>query len=324
MNILIIRTDKLGDFITALPTCKLLKQYNPNFKITVCVATLNKDLAQSCDFIDAVIVDDTPSAFALAKKFRPHQFDIAIALFSNTKVALAGWLARVPKRIAPATKLAQIFYTHRLTQRRSEVKMAEYEYNIELARSQFPQIKPDFEKPLLRFDPKEIEKSYQKFCKKYAITKPIIAFHAGSGGSSDANWTLDEYLELIQSVDTKKFQVLMTFGPDEGALKKEVIQKASGLDIIFYSSQEGLVHFAKLLASCKLFVSTSTGTYHLAALVGTPTMTFFADSLFASVKRWKAVSEEALQHPYMLSSDRKRRQKQFQEVKKALIDYPIL
>ncbi len=324
MNILIIRTDKLGDFITALPTCKLLKQYNPNFKITVCVATLNKDLAQSCDFIDAVIVDDTPSAFALAKKFRPHQFDIAIALFSNTKVALAGWLARVPKRIAPATKLAQIFYTHRVTQRRSEVKMAEYEYNIELARSQFPQIKPDFEKPLLRFNPKEIEKSYQKFCKKHAITKPIITFHAGFGGSSDANWTLDEYLELIQSVDTKKFQVLMTFGPDEDALKKEAIQKASGLDIIFYSSQEGLVHFAKLLASFQLFVSTSTGTYHLAALVGTPTMTFFADSLFASVKRWKAVSNEALQHPYMLSSDRKRRQEQFQEVKKALNDYPIL
>ncbi len=112
----------------------------------------------------------------------------------------------------------------------------------------------------------------------------------------------------------------MTFGPDEDELKKEAINKAVGLDIIFYSSTDGLVEFAKLLASFKLFVSTSTGTYHLAALVGTPTMTFFADSLFASVKRWKAVSDEGIQHPYMLSSDLQKRKKQFREVQKELSD----
>ena len=269
-------------------------------------------------FIDDVIIDDTSSAFELAKKLKPYNFDISITLFSNTKVALAGWFARIPIRIAPATKLAQIFYTHRVKQRRSQVKMSEYEYNMQLAIEQFLDLKPDFETPLLQFQTQELEQTYQKFSHRYAIKKPIIAFHPGFGGSSDANWTLDEYLELIRSLDTKDIQVIMTFGPDEDALKKEAMQKASGLDIIFYSSQDGLVNFAKLLASFKLFVSTSTGTYHLAALVGTPTMTFFADSLFASVKRWKAVSDESMQHPYMLSSDIQKREKQFQEIKKEL------
>jgi ADP-heptose:LPS heptosyltransferase len=98
------------------------------------------------------------------------------------------------------------------------------------------------------------------------------------------------------------------------------MKKAAGLDIIFYSSHNGLVDFAKLLSSFKLFVSTSTGTYHLAALVGVRTMTFFADSLFASVKRWKAVSDESLQHPYMLSQDGTKRKEQFYKIKKDLLN----
>ncbi len=133
MNILIVRTDKLGDFITALPTCKVLKEYDSSFKITVCVAPLNAELARACEFIDDVIVDNTSSAYELSKKLKPHHFDISITLFSNTKVALAQFLARIPKRIAPATKIAQIFYTHRIKQKRSEVKMAEFEYNLALA-----------------------------------------------------------------------------------------------------------------------------------------------------------------------------------------------
>jgi ADP-heptose:LPS heptosyltransferase len=319
MNILIVRTDKLGDFITALPTCKVLKEHNPDFRITVCVAALNKELAKACDFIDDVIVDDTSSAFTLAKKLRPYSFDISLTLVSNTKVALAQFLAQIPKRIAPATKIAQIFYTHRIKQRRSEVKMAEYEYNLALLKSAFADIELKFERPLLRFKKEDIKLTYQRFCTKYAIKKPVIAFHPGFGGSSDANWTLDEYIELIASLSAKDFQVVMTFGPDEDKLKKEAIKKAVGLDIIFYNSQDGLVNFAKLLASFKLFVSTSTGTYHLAALVGTPTVTFFADSLFASVKRWKAVSDESIQHPFMISTDLKKRDKLFLHVKQELI-----
>jgi ADP-heptose:LPS heptosyltransferase len=199
--------------------------------------------------------------------------------------------------------------------------MAEYEYNMQLAKSEFKELNLDFKRPLLTFDKDEVKEIYKRFSQKYDIKKPIIAFHPGFGGSSDANWTLDEYIELISSVlHVNSFQVVMTFGPDEEELKKEAMKKAAGLDIIFYSSHNGLVDFAKLLSSFKLFVSTSTGTYHLAALVGVRTMTFFADSLFASVKRWKAVSDESLQHPYMLSQDGTKRKEQFYKIKKDLLN----
>ena len=319
MTILAVRTDKLGDFITALPTFYVLKQQNPANRIVACVAPLNRALAEACPFIDEVIVDEGEGVLAFASKLRKVGANASVTLFSTTRVALAQFLARIPRRIAPATKLAQLFYTDRIVQRRSKVAMAEFEYNLQLAKVLFPGIDLAFPHPLLRFPQDEVEAVYRQFCAKYGVSKPVVAFHPGFGGSSEANWTLEEYIGLVRTLQHRRdIQVVMTFGPDEADLRKAATHMAKGLDVIFYTSREGLVAFAELLSSFRLFVSTSTGTYHLAAAVGTPTMTFFGDSLFASVKRWKGVSDEKIQHPFMLSMEPQKRQAQFEEVKRAL------
>ena len=320
MNILVVRTDKLGDFVTALPTMYVLKQYNPDNRVIACVAPLNKGLAKSCDFIDEVIVDDGSSLFALSKKIRAAKIDASITLFSNTRVALAQFLAGISKRIAPATKIAQIFYTKRVKQRRSEVKMSEFEYNLELTKALFSDVSLEYKKPLLEFE--DSKKVYNVFCANHDIKKEIVAFHVGFGGSSDANWNLDEYEILIREVlKDAKYQVVLTFGPDEKDLYENMQNRFFGENIVFYLSLEGLVYFAKLVSSFKLFISTSTGTYHIASLVGTPTMTFFADSLFASSKRWKSVGEENLQKHYMIPSDKQKRDELLKNISTELIKY---
>ncbi len=318
MNILVVRTDKLGDFITALPTMAVLKEDNPYNKIIACVAPLNKELALGCGFIDEVIVDDGKSSFLpFVKKLRAAKIDASITLFSNTRVALAQFLARIPIRIAPATKIAQIFYTHRVKQRRSQVKMAEFEYNLELTKTLFPDINLEYKKPLLEFS--DSHDVYAKFCKEYDVTKEIIAFHVGFGGSSDANWNLDEYEILVREVlKADKYQVVLTFGPDESALCENMQERLKNEKVIFYISKEGIVNFAKLISRFKLFVSTSTGTYHLASLVGCPTLTFFADSLFASSARWKSVGDERLQRHFMIPQDLQKREALFETIKKLL------
>lgn len=312
MNILVVRTDKLGDFITALPTLYVLKQHDPKNRIVALVAPLNEELAKSCSFIDEVIVDEkNSSVFALAKKIKAAKIDASLTLFSNTRVAFAQFLAGIKTRIAPATKIAQIFYNRRVKQRRSEVKMAEYEYNLALAKELFGDISLEYPKPLCRFDDAKV-----------VYDKEVIAFHVGFGGSSDANWNLDEYEELIRAVlQGKKYQVVLTFGPDEKELCKQMQARLEGEDVVYLISQEGLVAFAKLISNFKLFVSTSTGTYHLASMVGTPTMTFFADSLFASAARWKSIGDVNLQKHYMLPSDAQKRKEMFAEVKRELVSF---
>jgi len=321
MNILIVRTDKLGDFITALPSIYVLKKYNKKNKIIVCVSSINELLAKKCDFIDEVIVDEKDSSvLKLAQKIKALKIDASITLFSNTRVAFAQFLALIPKRIAPATKIAQIFYNHRVAQRRSEVKMTEFQYNLELTKELFFDIDLEYRQPLLELDgSKDV---YDVFCINNDIdkTKKIIAFHVGSGGSSDANWNSVEYESLIRSIlKQKKYQIVLTFGPDEKKLYEEMQIRLRDEDVVFYFSLDGLIYFAKLISNFKLFVSTSTGTYHLASLLGTPTMTFFGDSLFASASRWKSVGSEKLQTHFMLPQDTKKRKQMLEKVRESLL-----
>lgn len=318
MNILVVRNDKLGDFITALPTLYVLKHHNPSNRIIVLIAPLNRKLAESCDFIDEVIVDSGEDILDLANTIKQSNIDASLTLFSNTRVALAQWIARIPIRVAPATKIAQIFYNRRITQRRSEVKMAEFEYNLQLTRALFEDINLDFPKPLLHFD----EDIFKVFCEEYAITKPVVAFHPGFGGSSDANWTLREYIELVWiAQEVENINVVMTFGPDEAKLYEEAKELLGESRIILYRSRGSVVDFAALLSRFKLFVSTSTGTYHLASASGCETFTFFGDSRFASSARWKSIGEESKQHHFMIPLDPHERLEMFEHVKQELKNF---
>jgi ADP-heptose:LPS heptosyltransferase len=315
MNILVVRNDKLGDFITALPTLYVLKHHDPQNRIIALVAPLNRKLAEACDFIDEVIVDGGGDILELSFKIREANTDASITLFSNTRVALAQWIARIPIRIAPATKIAQIFYNRRITQRRSEVKMAEFEYNLELTKALFLDICLDFPKPLLVFE--GAEEAYRSFCAEYGVTQPVVAFHPGFGGSSDANWTLAEYLELVKvAQENPRIDVVMTFGPDEENLYEEAKALLGESRVVLYRSVGSVVDFALLLSSFKLFISTSTGTYHLANAVGCETFTFFADTRFASALRWKSIGEK--QRHFMIPLDSAGREAMFAEVKQEL------
>ena len=47
-------------------------------------------------------------------------------------------------------------------------------------------------------------------------------------------------------------------------------------------------------------------------------MTFFGDSLFASSKRWKSVSDENIQKHYMIPHDEQKRAEMFEDVAKTI------
>ncbi len=105
-------------------------------------------------------------------------------------------------------------------------------------------------------------------------------------------------------------------------MKKNSMMKPKNLlgesRVILYRSRGSVVDFAALLSRFKLFVSTSTGTYHLASAAGCETFTFFGDSRFASALRWKSIGEESKQHHFMIPLDPVGRAEMFERVKQEL------
>ncbi len=138
-KVLVVRNDKIGDFMLAWPSFAMLKQSLPECQITALVPNYTAPIAQLCPWIDDVMIDPTSKAdktqqAGLVSQIKQRDFDAAICLFSNGYNAKLLWRAGIPYRLAPATKLAQLLFTRRLKQRRSRSEKPEFEYNLDLIR----------------------------------------------------------------------------------------------------------------------------------------------------------------------------------------------
>jgi len=279
MTILLTRHDKIGDFITALPMAKVLKEQTSH-KIVFLVAKVNVELAQSFDFIDEVI-EYSDDSFTLLNRLNKIKAEISISGYIDFHLGLCLFLAKIKVRIAPATKIAQIFFNIKVKQRRSEVAKTEWQYNLDLLKEVHKDIKLDFIKPLIN----------------YNLTKNnTVIFHVGFGGSSDGNLQLVDYLKLGNKI-ASLCDVVYTFGPDD-KVSKEFIKKNLYFKATIKENFNSLVDFTKYISQAKLFVSTSTGPMHLAGLTNTPTLSFFGTNSFASSKRWATISDTSLQNNF--------------------------
>lgn len=303
-NILVIRNDKLGDFMLAWPAISLLKNQYPDSIITALVPAYTKPIAELCPWIDNVIIDDRhdsvlSDALHLSKLIKAGHFDASISLFSEMRTALALWFARVPTRIGPATKLAQIFLNQRLKQNRSSSSKPEFEYNADLARH-YIKLRGDEPvsmqaPPMLQLDPGEISESKRAYMREHKIDddRKLVFIHAGSGGSA-INLSLQQFAELASLINQAgRFHFVLTAGPGELETANELSELIKQTSHSIYNSTEGLVNFSKFIGICDLFISGSTGPLHIAGTLNVPTAAFYPARQSATPLRWQTLNEES-------------------------------
>jgi ADP-heptose:LPS heptosyltransferase len=233
----------------------------------------------------------------LCSLLRDQRYRFLVTLFSTTRVGLAAWLARIPHRVAPATKIAQIFYNHRLLQRRSESLRPEYEYNLELTRFALERIGVsvtiDPRPPYLAFSPKEISKLKKAFISAHNIEGQhrLIFVHPGSGGSA-RNLSLRQYQELITALCSYQgHRIIISAGPEEMEDARKLSQRLEGINHVIYASKGGLVEFARHIAFADLFISGSTGPLHIAGALNRPTVGFYSRRRSATALRWQTLNQ---------------------------------
>jgi len=302
-NILVIRNDKLGDFILAWPALSLIKRQYPQANITVLVPGYTKAMAELCPWIDNIIIDDRHNtalsdALHLSALIKAGDFDASISLFSEMRTALALWLARVPIRIGPATKLAQLFLNRRLKQKRSSSSKPEFEYNADLARH-YIKLRGDEPlsmqaPPLLQLNADEIAEYRRAYMHEHKIDddRKLVFIHAGSGGSA-INLSLQQFAELASRLNEAGcYHFVLTAGPGELETARQLSALIKHTSHSIYNSTGGLVNFSKFIGICDLFVSGSTGPLHIAGALNVPTAAFYPARQSATPLRWQTLNEE--------------------------------
>jgi ADP-heptose:LPS heptosyltransferase len=287
-TVLVTRHDKIGDFVLCLPLVKAIKTNNPEIRVGVLVSAVNYDFARSIEFIDFVILYGQ-DFWVTVRDIRKERPDLSISCYVDNRLGALLLASRIPIRIAPATKLAQIFFNKRITQRRSSVTQCEWQYNLALAHSIFPAESLFFAPPLIHF-PATAERL------------PRVIFHPGSGGSSEGNLRPLDYVRLARTVAAMSgFEAVFTFGPGDQSIRDE-IRAALDFPAVVIDDPMPLIDFCKYISQSILFVSTSTGPMHLAGAVNTPTLSFFGKSLFASDRRWAPINNPQYQSNFLVGA----------------------
>lgn len=300
-KILIIRNDKLGDFTLALPSFALAKINMPNTEIHCLVPEYTYAIAQGCQWIDKVLIDPGKNAgwsdnIALLNKIRNEHYDAVITLFSTTRIGLITKLAGIPYRLAPATKLAQFFYNHKLVQRRSRSEKPEYAYNMDLVYhfldEQGLSDIQEADAPYLSFPVKEIDSLRDDFRQQHQIPEAhkLIFLHPGSGGSA-SNLTPSQFAQLANNLESKSgHTIVITAGPGELETAKMVATELAVTPYIIFESKNGLIDFCKHIQFADLFISGSTGPLHIAGALDIPTAGFYPRRRSATPLRWQTLN----------------------------------
>lgn len=303
-KLLVVRNDKIGDFMLAWPALACLKSASPAPHITVLVPAYTAPLASACPWVDEVMIDpghqaDKPAQKALLERVESARFDALLTLFSTPRIGWLGWRAGIPVRLAPATKWAQVFYNVRIRQRRSRSEKPEYQYNVDLACELLARLSlrlntlpaPPFW-PMDDLQRKEQRKLLAS-CIEPPPTARLVVVHPGSGGSA-VNLTIDQYATLIGNVDRRLDTStpacwLVSAGPSEESAAQALIDQLTDVGITAkrLPASTSVADFAHQLAGTDMLIAGSTGPLHIAGCLNIATAGFYPAKRSATPLRWQ-------------------------------------
>jgi heptosyltransferase-3 len=306
MNILINRTDAIGDCLLSTPLARLLKarvkeDSGQEVQVSFLVSPRAGELIKLCEGVDQVFIYDPNWSFLKRWRFLSQVFKEVspksyFHLGGSFLPSFFAFLKKVPFRGGLRSKFFSFLFLNKgVRQSRSAVVMHESEYNMALAqplnvhysghlRNSFrPILKVDSEKAL------EVRKTLG-----LDLKKKLFIFHPGMSGHT-LNWSSRNYGRLIDRLYQKYgdiAQYVVSYTPSDGpyleGLKDYLSQRPIIKEkvIFFDGSKEGLIHYTHLLKTCDLFVGPSTGTTHMANALDVPQVALYSPIKVQSTLRW--------------------------------------
>ena len=229
-EILVVRTDKIGDVVLTTPAIAALRKHFPSARITGLVSPVAAEIYRSNPHLSGHIVLD-PELYSgllgfwrLVRRLRTVKAQAVVVFQARISVGLAVLFSGARYRIGPLSKWwSWLCYNYGRRQNRSAVEMHEADYNIQLLRELGITVSDTWERSYLQVDEAARQNALKFFAEKGISRRfKTVALHPGMAGSA-LNWPESHYINLGRRL-VRRFNVIVTGGPDEGALVDRVFQ----------------------------------------------------------------------------------------------------
>lgn len=297
-NLLIVRTDRIGDVILSLPLAGIVKKHFPQCKVSFLVRNYTRDLAENHPHIDNIIILKEENGKAVLgeniKTLKQYNFDSSIIVYPTFVTALIIFLSGIKKRIGTGYRWYSFLFNEKVFEHRKYAEKHELEFNVNLLKKFGinEEINPSNVKFDLYVNP-ESDKEVKKILTEKGINpdKPKIIIHPGSLGSS-VDLPVEKFAELIKLVNDKtNLQIILTGSNNERELCESLVINENIKNLAGLFSLSGMI---SLINMSEIFVSNSTGPIHIAAALNKYTIGFYPKLLACSAKRWGPYSQNSV------------------------------
>lgn len=289
-NIVISRTDSIGDVILTLPVTAVLKQHFPGVIIGFLGKSYTRPVIEACKFVDEFIdVDDF-----LQKKvlLRGEPVECILHVFPVPRIAKRAVELRIPLRIGTQNRIYHWFTCNKL------IKLSRKRSDLHEAQLNLAFLKPfgihesfSLQQIAQWIGLEKLQPLPAQFASLIQKNKYNLILHPKSQGSA-REWPLQNFLQLIQMLDTNRFNIFVS----GTAKEKEHLQwlfENAGEKVTDITGKMSLREFMAFINACDGMVANSTGPLHIAAALGKDALGIYPPMRPVHPGRWAPLGKNA-------------------------------
>lgn len=269
----------------SIPALRLLRAAAPEAHIALASPAWAKGIFEDADFIDEIIVIDSNggsigSMKRRASRFRDGQFDAAILFTNSFRTALVARAAGIPKRFGYGSEARGFLLSTSVPKPAWKNERHESEYYVHLVMTAATELGLDVPeaKQELSLAVSGSRRAEARSLLESAGILPgerFAAIGAGSTNSRAKRWPAVRFAKLSEDITGRFGLRSVLLGSEEEQEVAAAVVAASEAPTIDLTGMTSLSNAVAILAEADVMVSNDMGLAHVAAAVGTPTVTIF-------------------------------------------------
>ncbi len=299
-NILIVRTDRIGDVVLTTPAIKAICQSCPSSRISIIVTPATYDLVNGNPYVDEVLVDYVQGRhkglfgfLRLAREIRLKKFDLAIIFHTKRRYNLACYIAGIPCRLGYKNKKLGFLLTLPLKDVRPLGTKHEAEYCMDVLKAiGIEKHDLDIFVPLQ----KEAEGWMFNWMRENNL-KPneFITIHPGASDPAKCWPTANFALLMDRLAERYALKIVLIGSPQTMPSAQEILRQTQKTSqFLNLTGKTSLAQMVSLLRRSRLLISNDSGPVHVAAGVGTSVISLFLrDQPGINAERWKPLGSKS-------------------------------
>jgi ADP-heptose:LPS heptosyltransferase len=264
-NIIISRTDSIGDVVLTLPVATVLKRYFPEMQIAFMGRAYTRPVIEACKNVDQFIdVDDFMSKTVTVLGEKPEAI---VHVLPMPSIAMRAKKLKIPLRIGTTNRIYHWITCNKL------VKLSRKKSNLHEAQLNLKLLEPlgitrDFSLAEVgnSFGLENIQVLPARFASLFEKDKYNLILHPKSQGNG-REWGLENFIKLTNLLDLTKYKIFISGVKKERELLTPLFNVA-GEKVTDITGLMNLNEFMSFIAASDGLVASGTGPIHLAAALG--------------------------------------------------------